>query len=119
MGHGQILAYKQKKLLMTHRVSWEHFNGPIPVGFCVLHKCDIPACVNPDHLFLGTKADNTADMIKKGRMKTGKQLPHTKLSDADIEFIRSATGSQSKIAKQFGISQGYVSLLRNGHCRKS
>lgn len=51
------------------RVSWERFVGPIPKGMHVLHKCDVPACINPDHLFLGTHADNMNDRVSKGRYK--------------------------------------------------
>lgn len=65
VGYGQIRH--GAKTLYTHRVSWELHFGPVPEGMCVLHHCDVRRCVRPEHLFLGTKADNTADMMAKGR----------------------------------------------------
>ena len=56
------------KTIATHRYSWELHNGSIPIGISVLHKCDTPACVNPNHLFLGTQQDNMADASRKGRL---------------------------------------------------
>jgi hypothetical protein len=100
--------YATRHLLKTHRVSWEVHIGPIPDGMCILHRCDVPRCVNPDHLFVGTKADNTADMMMKGR----NGFKRDALSDDVKSQIRSAIGTQDAIARQFGISQGYVSVIR-------
>jgi hypothetical protein len=55
--------------IATHRLAWELANGPIPEGLSILHRCDNPACCNPDHLFLGTQADNMADKVRKGRAR--------------------------------------------------
>lgn len=66
-GHGQIGL--GRKLILTHRASWIIYRGEIPEGMCVCHKCDVPNCINPDHLFLGTKHENNTDMKAKGRAK--------------------------------------------------
>lgn len=63
-GYGRVLV-------SAHRLAWELAHGPIPGGLLVLHKCDNPPCCNPEHLFLGTIADNMADKIRKGRGRNG------------------------------------------------
>ena len=55
--------------LRAHRAAWELYRGPIPIGVCVLHRCDVRVCVNPDHLWLGTVRDNNLDAIRKGRAR--------------------------------------------------
>lgn len=64
---GYGLLRRDDKVQSTHRYFWKKFNGVIPAGKCVLHRCDVPSCVNPKHLFLGTQADNIRDMFRKGR----------------------------------------------------
>lgn len=73
-GYGLIQDRSRGKLLKAHRVAWELANGPIPAGLMVLHRCDHPWCVDVAHLFLGTAADNSADMVAKGRQARGAKL---------------------------------------------
>ena len=69
-GYGGIGAGgKCGGMLYAHRLTWSDRYGPIPAGMCVLHRCDVPACVKPEHLFLGTKGDNSRDMAAKGRWR--------------------------------------------------
>lgn len=114
----------------AHRISWEINYGPIPAGQIVLHRCDTPSCVRPDHLRLGTQADNVADMIEKGRGKPwgpgnqssqrGETHWKAKLTDEQVAEIRSLRGkmSQKAIGLRFGISQAHVSRLFRGDSRK-
>jgi hypothetical protein len=67
-GYGHFhLGGHRGQMLLAHRVSWMLHRGPIPHGLCVLHRCDVPLCVNPDHLFLGDRLTNMLDMVAKGR----------------------------------------------------
>ena len=102
----------------SHRVMWEHTNGPIPDDLCVLHNCpggDNPACVNPDHLFLGDRADNAEDKVKKGRHLTREKSGTAKLDTNDVNLIRDLYSSESlnqaDIADVFNISQSQVSRI--------
>lgn len=75
--HGYGRFGIKDKVKLSHRVAWETLVGPVPDNLWVLHHCDYPSCVRPDHLFLGTAADNSADMVKKGRVASppGKNHP--------------------------------------------
>ena len=100
----------------AHRVSWETFKGPIPEGMKVLHQCDIPCCINPSHLFIGTDADNMKDRDAKERQCKGADHPHSKLTPESakrlLEFRR--THSLSETGKMFGVTRQRVWQLERG-----
>lgn len=106
------------RTLVAHRVSYEHHIGPVPTGMKVLHKCDVPLCVNPAHLMLGTSRDNTHDMISKGRnepmlsTRRGASSNFAKLTAQQVLAIRSDNRFQRVIAKEYQITQTAVSSIK-------
>jgi len=116
-GYGKFqLNYKNP---LAHRVSWAIHKGSIPSGMCVCHKCDNPSCVNPNHLFLGTRLDNVRDMDKKRRGNRAKGSNHykSKLVESDAIKIRELykTGNYSRIelGKMFGVSDKNIHPIVN------
>src|SRR5216684_5016973 len=66
-GYGQLSSKRGSRPHRASVVSYELYKGGVPNGWCVLHRCDVPCCVNPDHLWLGTRKENSIDMVEKGR----------------------------------------------------
>lgn len=125
-GYGQIgEGGRRGKMLYAHRVSYELHNGPIPIGegyhgTCVCHTCDNPPCVNPSHLFLGTIADDTRDMVEKGRQARGEKNGRAKLTEKEVEEIRrgyvrySRTHGQSALARKYGVNPTAIGFIIRG-----
>lgn len=118
---GYGVTHRSGRSVKAHREAWELVNGPIPDGLCVCHHCDNPACVNVNHLFLGTRADNNRDRAMKGRTQTqfvaGERHPALKITSAmrvEIRQMRSTGSAQRLIAERFGISRGHVAHLTRG-----
>ena len=127
-GYGQIGV--AGKLVLAHRLAYELEVGP-PGALCVLHRCDVPRCCNPKHLFLGTKKDNSDDMIAKGRARKatgdanasrlyperrprGEKHHGAKLTREDVLLIRSSAESGPTLAKKFGVDRSNINCIRRG-----
>jgi hypothetical protein len=98
----------------AHRVAYESTHGPIPAGLCVCHTCDVRACVNPSHLFLGTHADNNRDMARKGRLVNpcGEDHGRSRLNAVQVAAIRSSNLTGTDLAKKFGVSHQQIYRIR-------
>jgi hypothetical protein len=122
-GYGMLqIRYRH---VLAHRLAWEVWRGPIPDGLCVLHHCDNPPCFNPDHLFLGTRADNNADKVRKGRsgfttgprpgrFPPGSAHPKAKLTDTDVLAILADPRPHRTVAVTFGVSVSTIYGIRRG-----
>jgi hypothetical protein len=107
------------KMMAAHRIAWELASGAIPDGAFVLHRCDNPICVRPDHLFLGTLSDNAQDREAKGRGNTASREKHwnAKVTVAQVEEIRAraAEGASGwSLAKVYGLSVSQVCRIIRG-----
>ncbi len=113
-GYGKVRI--SQRSFIAHRVSWELSFGAIPDFLHVLHRCDNPACVRPEHLFLGTQRDNVADMDAKGRRgevnMRGERHPQARLTEADVRLIRSSLEHRSVLARRFGVTGQAITDVR-------
>ena len=114
-GYGRV--WIDGKYTGAHRAAWEQFNGPIPIGLCVLHRCDNPPCINPRHLFVGTHQDNMADRDRKGRARGGRAKARAKLTPAAVHEIRRALAegvTGRELAHRYHLSKNAISEVKRG-----
>lgn len=116
-GYGAVR--RNRRMVLTHRVSWEMANGPIPARELVLHHCDMPHCVRPDHLWLGDQAANMRDMVSKGRQNRpiGSRHHRSRLSESLVRDIRVEVASGTPvaaIARRLGLSWATVGHAASG-----
>ncbi len=108
-GYGTIYLDAKRRSVRVHRVMYQVFHGEIPIGLNVLHKCDNRRCVNPDHLFLGTIADNQKDAAIKNRLRVKLELGQV----CEIRRLYIEGFSQVDLAKMFKINQSNISRIVN------
>ena len=116
-GYGRMReGARESRIKGAHRVSWEIHNGEIPDGLCVLHKCDNPSCVNPNHLFLGTYADNNKDRDQKGRHRAlrGQSNGFAKLTESQVRRIKKDNRTSIAVAADYGVSHSLIRRIRSG-----
>jgi predicted XRE-type DNA-binding protein len=111
-GYGQFRLPDGHEL--AHRASYRLFVGPFREKQ-VLHVCDVPACVNPAHLWLGSQTDNMRDAKRKGRTARGEAHGRHKLTNAEVAVIRASHLYQRELAAAFGVTQSHISEIRSGN----
>lgn len=103
VGYGKFTV--NGKQYDAHRVSYElHTGTTIPEGMQIRHSCDNPLCVNPQHLSVGTNADNVGDMVSRGRQTLGERNPQARLTEADVRAIRTSSASVGDLAREYSVT---------------
>jgi hypothetical protein len=103
-----------KKNVRAHRLSYEIHIEKISDGMIVCHKCDNPGCVNPEHLFIGTKKDNAQDALQKGRAYVGEKNGRSKLTEQNVKEILSSKLNSEQLAQKLGVSRATINSVKRG-----
>lgn len=114
-GYGE--AKLNGKQITAHRLSFILHHGEIPEDACVLHKCDMRSCVNPEHLYLGDRKQNSKDMVSRKRSLKGEKQPMAKLTQdniAEIKILRALGYKLVDIAKKYKVCHSTISLILSG-----
>ena len=112
--HGYPQIQRKGKQWCVHRYIWQTYVSSIPEGMYILHTCDNPLCINPDHLYVGTQQDNVWDRGRRGRTANGERNGNAKLTFKDVCAIRSRTAggeTQVQIAKDYPVEQQTISYI--------
>ena len=112
--HGYGTVNHNKRRQYAHRVAWEMAYGPIPDGMGVLHRCDNPPCVRPDHLFLGGQKLNGEDMAAKDRSTHGSKNPAAKLTESDVMDILRSDEPMQRLADKYGVNHTAIWMIKRG-----
>jgi len=112
-GYG-LCGSEKGKTASAHRASYEAYKGKIPDGMVVAHACDNRLCVNPDHLWLATHAENSADMVAKKRSASGEKCGGSKLNEEQIKFIRESGLSHRELGTMFNVSHANIGYMKRG-----
>lgn len=113
-GYGRMSTSRTAGPVDAHRLSYRLFRGEIPKGAYVLHKCDVRSCVNPDHLFVGTHADNMQHGVDHKRWPRGSKHWNVKLTEEQARFAKTSPLSRREVAALLGCSDGTIQSIRNG-----
>lgn len=114
-GYGNFSARRNGQMFWkAHRYSWALHNEKIPKDMMVLHSCDNPWCVNPEHLSLGTSDDNIRQRNERGRTAHGRNTRHVKLQPEDVIHIRISDKTHSELAREYDVNPSTIAMARTG-----
>ena len=118
VGSGYGMVRFERKMHPAHRLAWKLFRGEIAPGLVVCHKCDVRTCVNPEHLFLGTHAENMKDMQQKGRSPHGEEHSRVQTDGEEVSRIKAMLADghmrMSEIARAFGVTHATIACIAKG-----